>query len=462
MNLLNKIDSFSRHNYLFRLFSYFSIFHNLYFLSSVIYIIGKEYVLSKLFHLNFMKRVSLALSQKSILCVKLFQAIALNNNMISEEISNELKVYTDHAPYNASDIDIETLVSLKTNYNLSPMLSSNTCAVDNYLPYRSGMISLVYKMVDETGDVKIVKIKRRNIEKKLDQSIQELQFMVSILSLFPYFSTLDISTSLRKNISLLKQQLNFQEEVQNMREAYNNCINLRYLKIPQVYDEITRTYDNVIVMELLEGISIQDVKQEDYDIYAKLIVKYGFVSLLLHGVTHGDLHGGNILFIKTREENTVKHVYKLGIIDFGIVLRLDEKFKNTLLEIFIHLFTKPSMELAREILTASIEPEEIFANLPKEHTDTILTFTSNIIHDTIHVAKRADQVKMYEFLTSFYSYLNKNNLKNLGLKVNENVVKIQMALGMCNGLNMTLCKQDIISFADVVLKEMFHLDLLLD
>jgi predicted unusual protein kinase regulating ubiquinone biosynthesis (AarF/ABC1/UbiB family) len=404
-----------------------------------------------------MKHVSLSLSQKSILCVKLFQAIALNNNIISEETNNELKVYTDNAPYDVYDIDIETLFSLNAKYNL---LCSKDC---NYSkPYRSGMISLVYKMVNEKGESRIVKLKRMNIEKKLKQSIQELRFIVSILSFLPYFNTLDISTSLNKNISLLKQQLNFQEEVQNMKEAYNNCVNLSYLRIPQVYHEITQAYDNVIVMELLEGVSIQDVAQEDYDIYAKLIVKYGFVSLLLHGVTHGDLHGGNILFIKTKQENTLHHVYQLGIIDFGIVLRLHEKFKNSLLEIFIHLFTKPSIELAREILTASIEPEEIFRNLPKFHTDKILTFTSNIIHDTIHVAKRADQLKVYEFLTTFYSYLNKNNLKNLGLKVNENVVKIQMALGMCNGLNMTLCKRDIISLADVVLKEMFHLDLLLD
>lgn len=456
MNYYN-VGTFSKHYYMFGPFYFFSLFHHLYFLGSICAIVLKEYISFKLFSKSLChctQNLCRQLAKKNVLCVKIFQAIALNNEWINEEFNSHLKIYTDQAPYDESDINYKTLEKLNRQFNLQCTHMS--------ISYRSGMISLVYKMVDSTGETKIVKIKRRNIEIKLEQSIQELQFLIRLLSWIPYFNTLDISTSLDKNIGCLKQQLDFQEEVKNMREAYYNCKNLSYLRIPQVYDKITEQFDNVIVMEYLEGVSIQEVAQEDYDIYAKLIIKYGIVSLLLHGVTHGDLHGGNILFIKTMDNNTSRQKYQLGILDFGIVLRLHENFKKTLLEIFIHLFTKPSIDLARDILIASIEPVEIFRDLPQEHMTKILTFTANIIHDTIHVAKQADQVKIYEFLTEFYNYLSENNLKKLGLKVNENVIKIQMALGMCNGLNMTLCKRDIIRFADVVLKEMFHLDLLMD
>jgi predicted unusual protein kinase regulating ubiquinone biosynthesis (AarF/ABC1/UbiB family) len=451
-----KMDTYSKHYYMFGPFYYFSLFHHLYFLGSICAIVLKEYISFKLFSKSLChcaENLCKQLVKKNVLCVKIFQAIALNNDWIDEEFNSHLKIYTDQAPYDNFDINYKTLKKLNHRYNLQCIHMS--------IPYRSGMISLVYKMIDSNGETKIVKIKRRNIEAKLEQSIQELQFIIRLLSWVPYFNALDISTSLDKNIGSLKQQLDFQEEVKNMREAYQNCSRLSYLRIPQVYDEITEQFDNVIVMEYLEGVSIQEVAQEDYDIYAKLIIKYGIVSLLLHGVTHGDLHGGNILFIKTIDNNTSREKYQLGILDFGIVLRLHENFKKTLLEIFIHLFTKPSIELARDILFASIEPVEVFRNLPEEHMAKILTFTANIIHDTIHVAKQANQVKIYEFLTEFYNYLSENNLKKLGLKVNENVIKIQMALGMCNGLNMTLCKRDIIRFADVVLKEMFHLDLLM-
>ena len=50
---------------------------------------------------------------------------------------------------------------------------------------------------------------------------------------------------------------------------------------------------------------LNQIQEEDYEEFAKPVLKFGFVTTLLHGATHGDLHGGNILFIK--DENDKKH-----------------------------------------------------------------------------------------------------------------------------------------------------------
>ena len=49
--------------------------------------------------------------------------------------------------------------------------------------------------------------------------------------------------------------------------------------------------------------------------YSKMILKISIIAFM-GGIVHGDLHSGNILFIK--DYNDSKYSYKIGVIDFGI------------------------------------------------------------------------------------------------------------------------------------------------
>jgi predicted unusual protein kinase regulating ubiquinone biosynthesis (AarF/ABC1/UbiB family) len=179
----------------------------------------------------------------------------------------------------------------------------------------------------------------------------------------------------------------------------------------------------------------------------------------VHGVTHGDLHSGNILFIKDARDE--KYKYKVGVLDFGIIYEADNVFRQTLIEFASDMMTAPTEELAKKVLnTGLIEPLEIIQNLPKIHYDNIIKIISNILYETIHKSKQANQLKIYHFLTEFHSYMSKNELLKLGLKPSDNFVKTQLALAMSHGITLTLCKDDYINLTDLVLNELFHTELL--
>ena len=78
-------------------------------------------------------------------------------------------------------------------------------------------------------------------------------------------------------------------------------------------------------MEEIKGVPINKIKEEDYEGFAKQVIKFGFVTTLVHGVTHGDLHSGNILFIK--DENETKYKHKIGVLDFGIIYEVELQHK---------------------------------------------------------------------------------------------------------------------------------------
>jgi predicted unusual protein kinase regulating ubiquinone biosynthesis (AarF/ABC1/UbiB family) len=424
---------------------------NLFFLLNASWIILSELFLYGIFNNfdSFIDRITHKLAGINILYVKIFQAFALNNALIDDKTNNKLLKFTDNAPWSYKDLDHNTLFKLEDEYNI--------LFKDGLEPINSGMISLVFKGYKRTpeNEVVIIKIKRQNIEENLDDAIEKLLFFIYVMSFFPIVNKYHIPQTVKKNISIIRQQTNFSTELQNMAKIKYNCRNLNYVKIPSADAEVTKKYPNVIFMEYINGMPINKVEKSDYEAFAKQVLKFGIVTKLIHGVSHGDLHSGNVLFIK--DENDEKYKYKVGVLDFGIIYEADPEFKQNLLEFASEMLTSPTEELAIKVLnTGLIEPLEIIQNLPKLHYDNIVKIVSDILYETIHKSKQANQLKIYHFLTTFHSYMSKNELLELGLKPSDHFVKTQLALAMSHGVTLTLCKDDYINLTDQVLNEIFH------
>jgi len=407
------------------------------------YLISNNYIL-------LIDRLTIKLAKINILYVKLFQAFSLNNNLINEDINNKLMEFTDNVPWKVSEIDYETLFKISDKYNIN---------MENYYPINSGMISIVFKGFDKINNKNIIiKIKRKNIENNLDVSIKNVLFLVNVLSFINIINKYQINEIINKNIDILKKQTNFLQEVDNMLLIRENCKNLKYIKIPNVNKNITEEYQNVIVMELIEGIKLKNIKEEDYKEYSKQIIKFGIVTTLIHGITHGDLHCGNILFIK---DNDKKYPYKLGILDFGIIYKFSPKLKTFLSDILISIFNISSRETAKKILNSVIiEPEGILNKISNEDYNNIINLTEEIITETKISYKKANQIQIYNFLSNLNKYLSKKELLNLGIKVSDDFLKLQLVLAMSQGATLKLCKGDFVNVINEVINEIFNISLI--
>ena len=423
---------------------------NVFFLINASWIILSELFLYGVFNDfdSFIDRITHKLAHINILYVKMFQAFALNNCLIDDKTNNKLLKFTDNAPWTHEDLDLCTLIKLEDDYDI--------LFKDGFDPINSGMISLVFKgYKKKTNEIVIIKIKRKNIEEKLDDAIEKLLFFVYVLSFIPIVNKYHIPQVINKNVKIIRQQTNFIVEIQNMEKIKYNCRNLKYVKIPTSNSKVTEKYPNVIYMEYIDGMPINKVLEADYEAFAKQVLKFGLVTILIHGVSHGDLHCGNVLFIK--DENDEKYKYKVGVLDFGIIYEADQQFKQSLMEFASEMMTTPTEELAIKVLnTGLIEPLEVIQNLPKLHYDNIIKIISDILYETIHKSKQANQLKVYHFLTTFHAYMSKNELLELGLRPSEHFVKTQLALAMSHGVTLTLCKDDYINLTDQVLNELFH------
>jgi len=275
----------------------------------------------------------------------------------------------------------------------------------------------------------------------------------------PILNNYQISKIIQENIHLIDQQINFKKEVQNICLMKKICKNLKYVKIPFVYEEITNQFTNIIMMEYIKGLPIKDIKITDYDEYSKQIIKFVLVTTLINGICHGDLHMGNILFIK--DENDTKYKYKIGILDFGIIYEID-KMKNILYYVLANLYTDLPEKIAENLLESGIlEPSDCIINLPKKHLDHILIILTKFINDTIHVSKHFCQVNAFKSLYQLNEYIVKNKLVVDGIQVKpcDDLIKFQIVFTMLYGVIFKLCGINYLEITNKVIVDLFHIDL---
>jgi len=460
INIGTKLSSY---NYLDILWTFIynciSIIKSLFFIGNIMMILMSEAVFY-LFWQDYnttIGRVTRRLTEKNVLYVKMFQAFALNKNLIDETINKEIIKYCDCVPYTNDDIDLKTIYSIADKYNL------DFEDPDKKNPINSGMISLVFKLKSkDNGKIFILKLKRQYIDYKLNEGIERFKFLSWIISFIPWFNTLEIPLLFNKNIEILKEQLDFKSEIKNTIQMKDACKFNNFIKIPEIVEGVNSLFPNAILMEYIDGCHLSKVDPSDYYQFAKLVFKYGCINIVSHGLFHGDLHSGNILFIKNKEETIDIPKYQIGIIDFGIVMRINEDCKKGFFKIFTELFTSDPREFAILIFDNLLEPKGILNELPNEHKTNILNIIEKLIYPLIKKNKKMDQSAFFEFIINFNDYLSSENLKRYGIRVNDEFIKMQMGIAMAHGISIVLCKDNVMEMVKEVLNEIFHLDVMMD
>jgi predicted unusual protein kinase regulating ubiquinone biosynthesis (AarF/ABC1/UbiB family) len=333
-------------------------------------------------------------------------------------------------------------------------------------PINSGMISLVFKGKNgATGEEIVVKMKRKNIKQTLTSGINDLLVFLNWMLYIPSINKFQLAEVISKNIDLIKHQTDFVQEVKNIQVFRKMCRFLKYIEIPNVDSSITEKYNDIIIMSYINGKSIGKIEQEDYDGFSRVIMKFVFVSTFLYGKIHGDLHSGNILFIK--DENSSTNKYKLGVLDFGLIYEISSETKDGIFSIVSNLYSVPTRELSEIIINSSlIEPLEQIKELEKDQYDNIITIISTFTEKNIKKSDKVNQMDVYKFLIELNDYIEtininqkqdpNNNQKQIKLKPSDDYVKIQLMFGMFHGVVIKLCDGKYLQLANEVMTELFN------
>ncbi len=202
-------------------------------------------------------------------------------------------------------------------------------------PLAAASIGQVHSAILKSGEKVVVKIQRPEIESVIENDISLLAFLAGLLEKYvPESRIASPRIVVDEFFRTLSLELNYVVEANNMAKMAHNLAVFPQIVIPKVYKSLST--ERILTLERLEGVRVNDLKAlDEAHVDRKMVVSVGsrafFKSIMIDGLFHGDLHGGNLFILPGN---------RLGIIDFGIVGRLSARSRDQLAAMVMALMSE--------------------------------------------------------------------------------------------------------------------------
>ena len=380
------------------------------------------------------------LADKNIFFTKIFQGISnnANNKLMNKELFNYFVNYTDNVKYHENEIDYKGLFELiNIAKHKGDELVIHGGGGSSIEPIKSGVIAIVYKAT-LNGKQVIIKYRRKNIVEKFDKSMNELELLANITKKLPYLCNLNICDIFEENREIMRGQLDFKNEIDNIQVFYDKFKDVKDVCIPRVYSYFTEANPNAIVMDYIEGVRLENIDADDRDKYSKILSRFNIKSVFYDSLYHADLHSGNIIFMKepcdTKTSTNIDYILKIGVIDYGIIGKLTREEQNLFFNFFKILVSRNYEKLAKYIVKHLSEPLE-----KGEKGEKYDKLNEKLIKDIYDVCYHTLNIKQIFFGGEEIYEVNKI-LKTQNLTFSKFFCKIELAIAISENVCNSLCK----------------------
>lgn len=257
--------------------------------------------------------------------VKLGQFVATSKGVLPDEIVERFAWCRDAVPAFSSGLARERI-----EREIGP-LDRHFSSFDTEA-LSAASIAQVHAAVLHDGTPVVVKVRRPGLRKRFAADLRALALMAA-------FGERRAELARRANAtgfvhlfaSLVLEELDFRIEAANMVEMgiLSEHAGMGYVRVPRPIPGLVS--ESVLVMERLAGVPYTAARERldervDSERLIRLAIQGVLEHTLVYGVFHGDLHAGNVL---------VDSDGTYGLIDYGIVGRLDDRERSTLVRFML-------------------------------------------------------------------------------------------------------------------------------
>lgn len=277
-------------------------------------------------NLSAPERLRICFEQLGPTFVKLGQLLATRPDLVPKEFSDEFRKLQDQVPAVAFE-QMRPVLENHFEQNLDLVFSS----ID---PQTIGAASIAqaYRAKLISGEEVVIKVQRPNIEKVITEDLDVLYQLADWVRRYVpesrVYNPVGIVDVFAKT---LEQEINFVVEANNIRRFAANFSTDPDIRVPKVFNQYTGR--RVLVMEALPGIALSHKEAlEQEGVEPEVVLRRGLRAYLKmvfsDGLFHGDLHAGNVFILPDN---------KIGLIDFGVVGRLNRKTQTAIASMLVAL-----------------------------------------------------------------------------------------------------------------------------
>jgi ubiquinone biosynthesis protein len=261
------------------------------------------------------RRIRVAAEALGPTYIKLGQILSSGEGIFPEELVAEFKKCRDQVPPEPWDV-----VSRVVEEELGARIDTVFASFER-TPLAAASIAQVHRATLLDGTDVVVKVQRPSVAKRVHQDLRVLAWLAPFLvGRIPVSALANPPALVELFAEMICEELDFRLEAENMLDVARTFAELdqRGYVVPRPHPSLVTR--RMLVMEKLEGFKFEDVAgMKDAGVDTEGVVRTGMIGFmegaLIHGIFHGDLHGGNLFVLPDG---------RTALLDFGIVARLPE------------------------------------------------------------------------------------------------------------------------------------------
>lgn len=279
--------------------------------------------------------------------VKLGQILALRSDIIGVEIAQILQKFYDKLS-SFSERKVKKIINLEFGKNFNEIFSEF-----NFMAIASASIAQVHKAKLQDGQEVAVKILRPKIRKIMQRDIASLKLLAFLSYPFSKFLNKFLLNIVKLLNEVAHYELDLLNEAANASKLRQDLKDVKGFYVPEIFWHFSTS--RILVLQWLDGIAFSDeraIKESSFDkkqIAKNLVISY-FNQAYGNGFFHGDMHPGNLFLLKNGD---------IGVVDFGIMGKIDKKMRIAIAEIFIGFLNRDYQKVAKIHADVGLVPKNI-------------------------------------------------------------------------------------------------------
>jgi ubiquinone biosynthesis protein len=247
--------------------------------------------------------------------IKLGQIISSGEGIFPEELVEEFKLCRDQVRAEPFGVVREVVEA-----DLGTSLEATFEWFDR-VPLAAASIAQVHAARLRTGEEVVVKVQRPSVDALVRKDLRAMAWLAPhLVGRIPIAALANPPALVELFAETITEELDFRLEAENMLDIAHVLAELgqRGYVVPRPHPRLVTR--RVLVMERLDGFKFDDVEaMRAAGIDTAAVIRTGMIAFMegamIHGVFHGDLHGGNLFVLPDG---------RTALLDFGIVGRLSE------------------------------------------------------------------------------------------------------------------------------------------